>query len=445
MRALWIGLFAALGLASPASALICSSIPYTFSNGTTADATQVNANFSAFQSCVNTNAATAGANSNITSLTGLTSILVSGSGTFGSITSSGDITMTGTGELVLPVGTTGQRNGSPTNGMIRFNTTTGAYEGYTAATTTWGPLATAVPVTPQGRLTLTTAVPVLTSTVTAAASVLYTPYNGSQFPVWNGSAFVSQQFAEFSQALSDTTLSPAAAVSGAVYDIFGWYNSGTSTLSFTRGPAWTNATTRGYTLSRVQGLLVNASSIFNGPAAGYGVYVGTIMTDAGGATVTFNPTPAAASGGPTGGAWVGLWNTYNRAPLEAVVQDNKASWSYSSAAWRASDNSNNNRVTWIMGLAEWPMHAIFAEGITSGAATFSLGLDSVSSPSGQAGTVYNNAGTATAVYATPAQVGQHYIQGLEYETTGGTATIIGLSASGNVFGQAHQITLQTSY
>jgi len=37
---------------------------------------------------------------------------------------------TGTGEVQLPSGTTAQRTASPSNGMIRFNTTTGAYEGY---------------------------------------------------------------------------------------------------------------------------------------------------------------------------------------------------------------------------------------------------------------------------------------------------------------------------
>lgn len=63
-----------------ANAQIVGSYPYTFANGTTADATQVNANFSYVQSQVNANAATAGANSNITSLLGLTTPLSGGQG-----------------------------------------------------------------------------------------------------------------------------------------------------------------------------------------------------------------------------------------------------------------------------------------------------------------------------------------------------------------------------
>lgn len=54
---------------------ISPSYPFTLQNGTTADATQVMADFNQIQSDVNTNAAHNGANSDITSLTGLTTPL----------------------------------------------------------------------------------------------------------------------------------------------------------------------------------------------------------------------------------------------------------------------------------------------------------------------------------------------------------------------------------
>ena len=53
----------------------------------------------------------------------------SGSGTFG-----GNGAFNGTGSLALPSGTTGQRAGTG----IRYNTTTGTYEGYNTNTATWG-------------------------------------------------------------------------------------------------------------------------------------------------------------------------------------------------------------------------------------------------------------------------------------------------------------------
>jgi hypothetical protein len=49
----------------------------------------------------------------------------SGTATFG-----GDVLLTGTGYLDLPAGTTAQRPGSASSGMIRFNTTLSQFEGY---------------------------------------------------------------------------------------------------------------------------------------------------------------------------------------------------------------------------------------------------------------------------------------------------------------------------
>lgn len=48
---------------------------------------------------------------------------------------SGNVELTGTGYLDLPVGTTAQRPGTPSAGMIRYNSTLGQFEGYTTA---WG-------------------------------------------------------------------------------------------------------------------------------------------------------------------------------------------------------------------------------------------------------------------------------------------------------------------
>ena len=49
--------------------------------------------------------------------------------------SDNEITMPGTGSLTVQKGTTAQRPGTPTAGMIRYNSTTGGFEGYTTA---WG-------------------------------------------------------------------------------------------------------------------------------------------------------------------------------------------------------------------------------------------------------------------------------------------------------------------
>lgn len=71
----------ALLLPSPAFAGVSCSVPFNLQNGTTADASQVMANYNAIIACL-ANAAAAGANSDITSLTGITTpILPSAGGT----------------------------------------------------------------------------------------------------------------------------------------------------------------------------------------------------------------------------------------------------------------------------------------------------------------------------------------------------------------------------
>jgi len=54
----------------------------------------------------------------------------------GTSTFSGDVALSGTGYLDLPAGTTAQRPGSPSSGMIRFNTSLSQFEGYNG--TAWG-------------------------------------------------------------------------------------------------------------------------------------------------------------------------------------------------------------------------------------------------------------------------------------------------------------------
>jgi hypothetical protein len=56
--------------------------------------------------------------------------------TFNAFTSTGDGTFSGTGQVKVPAGTTGQRSGSPVNGMLRYNSDTGQFEGY--ASSAWG-------------------------------------------------------------------------------------------------------------------------------------------------------------------------------------------------------------------------------------------------------------------------------------------------------------------
>lgn len=73
-------LAATILMAATAHAANCSGYPYTLVNGQTADANQVMANFNGILSCANTNLAKNGANSDITSLSALSTPLSVGQG-----------------------------------------------------------------------------------------------------------------------------------------------------------------------------------------------------------------------------------------------------------------------------------------------------------------------------------------------------------------------------
>jgi hypothetical protein len=79
-------------------------------------------------------ASVAGANEFEINETG-TSKKVTGSQITTFVFSGTEITMPGTGALTVQKGTTAERPGTPAAGMIRYNSSTGGFEGYTSA---WG-------------------------------------------------------------------------------------------------------------------------------------------------------------------------------------------------------------------------------------------------------------------------------------------------------------------
>lgn len=234
---------------------------------------------------------------------------------------------------------------------------------------------------PQGRITLTTATPFLTSDVTGAATVYYTPAIGVKIPIWGGSSFTATTFTEISQALSDATVSPAAAAANSVYDLFVWDKGGTLTLS--RGPAWSTATTRGVgagttELNFVDGLWVNKNAITNGPGAGAGTYVGTIATDASTA-LNMMFAPAAVSGGSSNR--LDVWNMYNRRRIVSKNVDLVAYFTDTAAVdvWQTWHNSAGNEITFVCGMPEDAITAHLSgkgeDSIDSALWSIGIGLD----------------------------------------------------------------------
>lgn len=84
----------------------------------------------------------------VTNLTGTASININGTvgattpttGAFTTLTASSDSSFTSTGALLISKGTTAQQPGSPATGMLRYNTTTNQFEGYSGSSPAWNPV-----------------------------------------------------------------------------------------------------------------------------------------------------------------------------------------------------------------------------------------------------------------------------------------------------------------
>lgn len=275
----------------------------------------------------------------------------------------------------------------------------------------------------QGRLTLTSGVPVLTSTVAGATTIYYTPDCGNLIALWNGSNFSPVVFSETAQALADLTKSPTAAAVNSVYDMFAWDDAGTKRV--TRGPAWSSQTLRGYTLSKVQGIYVNPNPITNGPAAGYGTWVGTIATNGSG-TVDFILGLSAAGGGA---ASIGVWNAYNRRNLKTMIQDSNAIHSYTTASYRSYDNSTTMRCSAVFGSSEEAVEAeiityIKSASASSAVVSVAMGLNSTTTMSGVSGNFNPGGGVVggyiSGKYSGNAPLGWNFFQALELGSAAAT-------------------------
>jgi hypothetical protein len=181
-----------------------------------------------------------------------------------------------------------------------------------------------------GRLTLTSGTAVTTSDVTAATSVYFTAYPGSQFcgqiGLYDGSS--GWDVINFTQV----PLSLAAYTASTPYDIFGYNNSGVLALEST---AWTDATTRATALTTQDGVYVKTGATTRR-------YLGTIYVN--------------SSGGQTDKSALKLfvWNYYNRV-LSKGYNTNANAHAYTTAAWRMWNNDASEIIEFVIGVAEQPV------------------------------------------------------------------------------------------
>jgi hypothetical protein len=277
------------------------------------------------------------------------------------------------------------------------------------------------PVTPQGRLTPTTATPIIIADVASSTVCYYTAYTGNYVPVWNGTSFTNLVFN------TDLTLTlTAAAAANGIVDVFGISVGGVLTLGF--GPVWATSTpgagARGSgagttALQRTLGLLTNANviTLYNGAStyanipAAQATYLGSIAVDAVAGQVTCHRTYGQSRK-------FGVWNAYNRVPLALKCGDPTASWSYVTSTWRQSNGAAGNSLQVFMGLAEEYITANFSQRLAN--AYIGIGLNSTTAPTDMYATLGALTGQIGAELMQPPALGINTLNALETGFSGAT-------------------------
>ncbi len=177
----------------------------------------------------------------------------------------------------------------------------------------------------QGRLTLTTGVPVTTADVTAATNVFFTPYGGNHIALYDGSAWQLYTFSERTLALGTIT-------SDLPYDVFLFDNSGTLTLELL---AWTSKTARATALVLQDGVLCKTGALTRR-------YLGTFHTTA---TTTTEDSLTKRL----------LFNYYNRVARPMARLESTSTWTYSTDSYRQANAAVANQLAVLCG---WPEDAI---------------------------------------------------------------------------------------
>lgn len=265
----------------------------------------------------------------------------------------------------------------------------------TSSTAEWSAInaAAATPAvpSPQGYLTPTSGTPVILSDSAAATTVYYTPFVGNLVPIYNGARFVPTEFTERTLTLASQH------TASNIFDVFMFSDDGVLTL--VTGPAWSSATagsgSRGTgagttQLTRLNGYWVNAVSMTgrNGTdtftvAANLGTYLGSLFIDGTNGQVTCHRAFGQSR------KW-GIWNAYNRQPLYLKAGDSTASWTYTTATIRASNNATANSLTVFQGLAEEVYDLRFEQNANTNSSsttviTNGIGWNSTTAMSGKSG------------------------------------------------------------
>lgn len=252
-------------------------------------------------------------------------------------------------------------------------------------------------VTPGGRLTLESGVPVSTTDQTAKTTIYYTPYFHDTIPLWDGARWVPVTFSETSEALGTLT-------SGLPYDVFGFLSSGVLDLEKL---AWTDGTTRATAVTLQDGRYCKSGDKTR-------LLLGTFYTTA---TTTTEDSLARRY----------LCNVYNAIPRRFYATTAATyAHTYTTGAWREWNNGTNaQRINFVASIPNVTLTALMAASLTKVASTgrvgyVNIGYDAVDGTSNLStnaeGSVASSGGANTltvAVSLSPVP-GRHFLAVTQY-------------------------------
>jgi len=247
----------------------------------------------------------------------------------------------------------------------------------------------------DGRLTLTSGVPVTTSDVTAATTIYFTPYKGNHIALYNED-FEDWRLHNF----TELSYSLAGIAADTNFDVFVYNNAGTLSLEIV---AWSGATTRATALAVQDGVYVKSGE----PAKRY---LGTFRT-----TSTIGQCEDSKTKRY-------CWNYYNQKERRLLKLVDDGSWTYNSGTWRYADNDTTNKVEIVVGLLEdasfYLEYQISGkENVTGTYFMVGIGKDSsssnVSNTGGQLGGIQTNNWNIARASLTDTPFGYHYYSAIE--------------------------------
>lgn len=252
-----------------------------------------------------------------------------------------------------------------------------------------------LPISPGGRLTVTSNTPVIISSVVSQTTLYYTSYKHRFVPIYDGNTTAPYPLcaANSSGACEISIGLGSNWALNTVHDVFAFVSNGAPVLCTN---AWASLSARTINLAQFNGMPTNLATLPScrtsnaatiSLGTNLGTYLGSFYTNVSRAGEIDYHLGGAASGGIP--ASLGICNYYNRVRTTAVVTDSGTTYTYTLAVVRPLRNGSTGKADFLTCVQEDGVTASFGGAMataatSTGQSAFGLGLDST--------TTYSNFG-----------------------------------------------------